>query len=48
MANRSLPFEIILQGIAEVVETLLDDVDSYLDDAAGRGANQQVSPVVVS
>lgn len=30
------------QGIADVVETLLEDVDSYLDDASGKGANQQV------
>jgi len=25
-----------------VVETLLEDVDSYLDEASGKGANQQV------
>lgn len=31
-----------IQGIADVVDTLLDDVDSYLDEASGRGANQQV------
>ena len=31
------------QGIADVVETLLEDVDSYLDEASGKGANQQVS-----
>lgn len=30
------------QGIADVVETLLEDVDSYLDEAAGKGANRQV------
>ncbi|CAN0235512.1 unnamed protein product, partial [Laminaria digitata] len=29
------------QGIADVVETLLEDVDSYLDEASGKGANQQ-------
>lgn len=32
----------MLQGIAAVVETLLEDVDSYLDEASGKGANQQV------
>ena len=31
------------QGIADVVETLLEDVDSYLDEASGKGANQQVN-----
>lgn len=31
-----------IQGIADVVETLLEDVDSYLDEASGKGANQQV------
>ncbi|CAN0407040.1 unnamed protein product, partial [Ectocarpus sp. 12 AP-2014] len=33
----------VFQGIADVVETLLEDVDSYLDEAAGKGANQQVA-----
>lgn len=33
------------QGIADVVETLLEDVDSYLDEASGKGANQQVKRV---
>ncbi|CAN0062008.1 unnamed protein product, partial [Discosporangium mesarthrocarpum] len=33
----------VFQGIADVVEQLLEDVDSYLDDASGKGANQQVA-----
>ncbi len=33
---------LLRQGIADVVETLLEDVDSYLDEASGKGANQQV------
>lgn len=30
-----------LQSIARVVEVLLDDVDSYIDNATGKGAIQQ-------
>lgn len=36
------------QGIADVVETLLEDVDSYLDEASGKGANQQVTTLFAS
>lgn len=38
----------LVQGIADVVEALLEDVDSYLDEASGKGANQQVSPLQLS
>lgn len=36
----------IFQGIADVVETLLEEVDYYLDEASGKGANQQVNSTV--
>jgi len=33
----------VFEGIADVVEHLLEDVDGYLDDASGGGAQKQVA-----
>lgn len=38
-----IPRAVMEQGIANVVEALLAEVGYYLDEASGRGADQQVS-----